>query len=51
MDSADILSYENDCLRLGFPKNYIFLDESKNNSTKEKLEQIARYIFPEKHID
>jgi DNA polymerase-3 subunit gamma/tau len=44
IDSADILSYENDCLTLGFPKNYIFLDEIKTTQ-KEKLEQIAGKFF------
>jgi DNA polymerase-3 subunit gamma/tau len=44
MDSADILSYENDCLTLGFPKNYIFLDEIKTTQ-KEKLAQIAGKFF------
>ena len=44
IDSAEILSYENDCLTLGFPKNYIFLEEIKTTQ-KEKLEQIARDFF------
>jgi DNA polymerase-3 subunit gamma/tau len=44
MDSADIISYENDCLTLGFPKNYIFLEEIKTTQ-KEKLEQIAGKFF------
>jgi DNA polymerase-3 subunit gamma/tau len=45
IDSAEILSYENDCLTLGFPKNYIFLEELKTTTQKEKLEQIARDFF------
>ena len=45
IDSAEILSYENDCLTLGFPKNYIFLEELKTTAQKEKLEQIARDFF------
>ena len=44
IDSAEIVSYENDCLTLGFPKNYIFLEEIKTTQ-KEKLEQIARDFF------
>ena len=44
IDSAEILSYENDSLTLGFPKNYIFLEEIKTTQ-KEKLEQIARDFF------
>ena len=45
IDSAEILSYENDCLTLGFPKNYIFLEELKTTTQKEKLEQIAQDFF------
>jgi len=45
IDSAEILSYENDCLTLGFPKNYIFLEELKTTTQKEKLEQIAKAFF------
>jgi DNA polymerase-3 subunit gamma/tau len=45
IDSAEIVSYENDCLTLGFPKNYIFLEELKTTAQKEKLEQIARDFF------
>jgi len=44
IDSAEIVSYENDSLTLGFPKNYIFLEELKTTQ-KEKLEQIARNFF------
>ena len=44
IDSAEIVSYENDCLTMGFPKNYIFLEEMKTTQ-KEKLEQIARDFF------
>jgi DNA polymerase III subunit gamma/tau len=44
IDSAEIVSYENDSLTLGFPKNYIFLEEIKTTQ-KEKLEQIARDFF------
>lgn len=42
IDSAEIISYENECLTLGFPKNYIFLEEMKTATQKDKLEQIAR---------
>jgi DNA polymerase-3 subunit gamma/tau len=45
IDSAEILSYENDCLTMGFPKNYIFLEELKTKAQKEKMEQIARDFF------
>ena len=47
IDSAEIVSYESDCLTLGFPKNYIFLEEIKTTQ-KEKLEQIARDFFQKK---
>lgn len=40
IDSVEILSYENDCLTMGFPSSFIFLDEIKTQQ-KEKLEQIA----------
>ena len=45
IDSAEIISYENGCLTLGFPKNYIFLEEMTATTQKEKLEQIARDFF------
>jgi DNA polymerase-3 subunit gamma/tau len=45
IDSAEIVSYENDCLTMGFPKNYIFLEELKTTAQKEKMEQIARDFF------
>jgi DNA polymerase-3 subunit gamma/tau len=44
IDSAEILSYEKDCLTMGFPKSNIFLEEIKTTQ-KEKLEQIAKAFF------
>jgi DNA polymerase III subunit gamma/tau len=44
IDSAEIISYENDCLTMGFPKSNIFIDEIKTTQ-KEKLEQIAGNFF------
>ncbi|MEN6422144.1 MAG: DNA polymerase III subunit gamma/tau [Smithella sp.] len=44
IDSAEILNFENDCLTIGFPANFIFLDEMKTKQ-KEKLEQIAGKFF------
>jgi DNA polymerase-3 subunit gamma/tau len=44
IDSAEILSYENDCLTVGFPANFIFLDEIKTKQ-KEILKQIAGKFF------
>ncbi len=44
IDSAGILSYENDCLTMGFPKSNIFIEEIKSKQ-KEYLEQIAGKFF------
>ncbi|MGD0279949.1 MAG: DNA polymerase III subunit gamma/tau [Smithella sp.] len=44
IDSAEILSYANDCLTMGFPKSNIFIEEIKTQQ-KEKLENIAREFF------
>jgi DNA polymerase-3 subunit gamma/tau len=44
IDSAGILSYENDCLTMGFPKSNIFTEEIKTKQ-KENLEQIAGKFF------
>ena len=44
IDSAGILSYENDCLTMGFPKSNIFIEEIKTKQ-KEYLEQIAGKFF------
>ena len=45
IDSAEILSYENNCLTLGFPKDYIFLEDIKGKKQKDQLEQIAGKFF------
>ncbi len=44
IDSVEILSYENDGLTIGFPANFIFLDEIKNVQ-KQILEEIAGKFF------
>jgi hypothetical protein len=44
IDSAGILSYENDCLTMGFPKSNIFVEEIKIKQ-KENLEQMAGKFF------
>jgi DNA polymerase-3 subunit gamma/tau len=44
IESVEILSFENDCLTIGFPSNFIFLDEMKTKQ-KEKLEEIACKFF------
>ena len=45
IDSAEILSYENNCLTLGFPKDYIFLEDIKGKKQKDQMEQIAGKFF------
>ena len=40
MDTAEILSYEDNCLTLGFPQNFIFFDD-----IKDKLDEIVRNFF------
>ena len=47
IDSVEILSYENDCLTMGFLSGFIFLDEIKNDQ-KQKLEEIAEKFFQKK---
>jgi len=44
IDSVEIVSYENDHLTLGFPSNFIFLEEIKNDH-KQKLQEIAGKFF------
>lgn len=44
IDPAEILRCENNCLTIGFPANFIFLDEMKNVQ-KQRLEQIAGKFF------
>jgi DNA polymerase III subunit gamma/tau len=47
IDSAEILSYENGLLTLGFPKGYLFLENISEKSQKEQLQQIAGNFFQE----
>ncbi len=48
INSAEIVNYENECLTLGFPKNYIFLEEIRTAAQKAILEQIAEKFFQKK---
>jgi DNA polymerase-3 subunit gamma/tau len=48
IESAEILSYENGLLTLGFPKGYLFLENISEKSQKEQLQQIAGSFFQEK---
>ena len=47
IDFAEILSYENGSLTLGFPKGYIFLEDISGKTQKERLEKIAQKFFQE----
>ncbi|MBN1363535.1 MAG: DNA polymerase III subunit gamma/tau [Syntrophaceae bacterium] len=44
IDSAEILSYEDDTLTMGFSSGFLFLEDLKTKQ-KEKLEQIAGKFF------
>ena len=41
------LDYENKCLRIGFHKDYIFLDDIKEKSQNERLTEISKSYFGE----
>jgi len=47
IDSAEILSYVDKCLNLGFPKGYLFLDDINKKTQRNLLEQIAQNFFRE----
>jgi len=47
IESAEILSYENGLLTLGFPKGYLFLENISEKTQKEQLQQIAGSFFQE----
>lgn len=47
IESAEILSYENGLLTLGFPKGYLFLENISEKTQKEQLQQIAGSFFSE----
>jgi DNA polymerase-3 subunit gamma/tau len=47
IDYAEILSYENGLLTLGFPKGYLFLENISEKSQKDQLQQIAGNFFQE----
>jgi DNA polymerase-3 subunit gamma/tau len=47
IDSAEILSYENGLLTLGFPRGYLFLENISEKSQKEQLQQISGSFFQE----
>jgi len=39
--SGEFLSYENDCLKIGFPKDYVFLEDIKSAPQMNLLTQMA----------
>ncbi|MBW2596051.1 MAG: DNA polymerase III subunit gamma/tau [Deltaproteobacteria bacterium] len=41
INSGKFLSYEGDCLKIGFPKDYIFLDDIRSTSQMDILAQMA----------
>ncbi|MBW2648228.1 MAG: DNA polymerase III subunit gamma/tau [Deltaproteobacteria bacterium] len=41
IDSGKFLSYEGDCLKIGFPRGYIFLDDIKSAPQMNLLTQLA----------
>lgn len=45
IDPGNFLGYEKDCIRIGFPKGYIFLDDIKEISQMERLTRISREFF------
>ena len=47
IDTAEILSYANGLLTLGFPKGYHLLENISEKSQKEQLEQLASSFFQE----
>ena len=47
IESAEILSYANGLLTLGFPKGYLFLENISEKTQKEQLQQIAGSFFSE----
>jgi DNA polymerase-3 subunit gamma/tau len=47
IESAEILSYANGTLVLGFPKGYLFLENISEKTQKEQLQHIAGSFFQE----
>ena len=41
IDSGEFLGYEGDCLKIGFPKDYIFLDDIRSTPQMDILAQMA----------
>jgi DNA polymerase-3 subunit gamma/tau len=47
IEPGKFLGYENGCLRIGFAKNYIFLDDINGKSQKDQLNEISKNFFSE----
>ena len=45
IDAGRLLGYENNCLRIGFSKDYIFLDDIREKSQKERLTELSKAFF------
>jgi DNA polymerase-3 subunit gamma/tau len=45
IEPGKFLGYENNCLRIGFSKDYIFLDDINEKSQKDRLTEISRAFF------
>jgi DNA polymerase-3 subunit gamma/tau len=45
IEAGKLLEYENDCLKIGFQKDYIFLDDIKEKSQKDRLTEISTAYF------
>ena len=45
IEPGKILEYENRCLRIGFPKGYVFLDYINEKSQKDRLTEMAKEFF------
>ena len=52
IDSGEFLSYEDDCLTIGFPKDYVFMDDINSGSQMDMLAQMAaEFLGKEIKID
>ena len=47
IEPGKFLGYENNCLRIGFSKDYIFLDDINEKSQKDRLTEISKAFFEE----
>ena len=47
IEPGKFLGYENNCLRIGFSRDYIFLDDINEKSQKDRLTEISKSFFGE----